>query len=357
MTEANSFTVETDKCLQALNTLALPAKASHFCTLSKFHHVKQALDFATDNDLTVIPLGAGSNIVLASNLTGLVLSLNLLGITEQKGSASNNDTVDVTFGAGENWHNAVIYTLKQGWYGLENLSLIPGNSGAAAIQNIGAYGVELADVLVSLKAVDIESGALLNLTNQECKFGYRDSIFKQSLKDKCIITEITLRLTKTPMVNLDYPALRAYFPESTTLPSPLLVSDAVCQIRRSKLPDPKELPNVGSFFKNPIVSADTLGRIQKEHSALDIELPFYPQDDGSIKIPAAWLVEYCQFKGFRRGSVGVHKDQALVLVNYNDVEGSDSAREILQLAQEIQRTVETEFGIELEVEPRVYGSL
>ena len=212
-------------------------------------------------------------------------------------------------------------------------------------------------MLVSLKAVDIESGALLNLTNQECKFGYRDSIFKQSLKDKCIITEITLRLTKTPMVNLDYPALRAYFPESRTLPSPLLVSDAVCQIRRSKLPDPKELPNVGSFFKNPIVSAETLGRIQKEHSALDIKLPFYPQDDGSIKIPAAWLVEYCNFKGFRRGSVGVHKDQALVLVNYNDIEGSDSARGILQLAQEIQRTVKTEFGIDLEVEPRIYGSL
>ena len=137
----------------------------------------------------------------------------------------------------------------------------------------------------------------------------------------------------------------------------MLVSDAVCQIRRSKLPDPKELPNVGSFFKNPIVSAETLGRMQKEHSALDIELPFYPQDDGSIKIPAAWLLEYCNFKGFRRGSVGVHKDQALVLVNYNDIEGSDSARGILQLAQEIQRTVKTEFGIDLEVEPRIYGSL
>ena len=357
MSESDSFTVETDKCLQALNSLALPAKASHFCTLSEFHHIKQALDFAKTNDLNVIPLGAGSNIVLASNLTGLVLSLKLLGITEQKDNTSNNDTVDVTFGAGENWHNAVIYTLKKGWYGLENLSLIPGNTGAAAIQNIGAYGVELADVLVSLKAVEIESGALLNLMNEDCKFGYRDSIFKQSLKDKCIITEITLRLTKTPMVNLDYPALREYFSESTKLPSPMLVSDAVCDIRRSKLPDPKELPNVGSFFKNPIVSAETLGRIHKEHSAPDIDLPHYLQDDGNIKIPAAWLVEYCKLKGFRHGSVGVHKDQALVLVNYNDVEGSDSAREILQLAEEIQRTIKTEFGIDLEVEPRIYGSV
>ena len=207
--------------------------------------------------------------------------------------------------------------------------------------------------------MNIQTQELRTFNKEECDFGYRNSIFKEELKGQYIITSVIFELSSLQhVIKKKYGDIESEL-KNNGIENPTIqdISKAVISIRNSKLPNPKVLGNSGSFFKNPIVSMETLNRIQEQHSALDIELPFYPQDDGSIKIPAAWLLEYCNFKGFRRGSVGVHKDQALVLVNYNDIEGSDSARGILQLAQEIQRTVKTEFGIDLEVEPRIYGSL
>ena len=347
--------IETNKCLQAHNSLALAVTASHFCCVSDYQQIEEALAFAKSNNLSVMPLGAGSNLVLASDVDGLVVYVDLLGVMVTEAFDTPEGHVDVTFCAGEDWHEMVLYSLKQGWYGLENLSLIPGNMGAAAIQNIGAYGVELSDLLVSLKALDLESGESFTLTNQECQFSYRDSVFKQSLKDKCLITELTLRLLRSPAINLEYPALKGYFLGRQEPLTATMVSEAVCSIRRSKLPDPKELPNVGSFFKNPVIPATKFIELQRKHLDHGADIPGYEQDGGAVKVPAGWLVEHCQFKGVRHGSAGVHKHQALVLVNYNDCPASNNAQDILDLAATIQKKVFADFGIDLEIEPRVYG--
>ena len=346
--------IETKKSLLTMNTMALPSTAEYFCSASTVDEVKKALSFAREHNLAVTPLGAGSNVVFASNLSGLVLHLGLKGWESVAPQGVSTEYIDVTFTAGENWHDMVLMCLDRGWYGLENLSLIPGNMGAAAIQNIGAYGVELSSRLVSLQVVDIDSGSCLELDREACQFSYRDSVFKQSLKDKCIITHVTLRLSTEPNINIDYPALNAYFVALDKDPTPQLVSNAVCKIRREKLPDPNELANVGSFFKNPVIARSALAHVQAVDG--NVEVPFYPQTDGSVKVPAAWLIDRCQFRGVRRGNVGVHDKQALVLVNYSNEGDNDSAREVLALAKEIQVAVKVRFGIVLEVEPRIYGS-
>ena len=345
--------IETKKSLLTMNTMALPSTAEYFCSASTVDEVKKALSFAREHNLAVTPLGAGSNVVLAGNLSGLVVHLGLKGWESVVPQGVSTEYVDVTFAAGESWHDMVLMCLDRGWYGLENLSLIPGNMGAAAIQNIGAYGVELSSRLVSLQVVDIHSGTCSELDREACQFSYRDSIFKQSLKDKCIITHLTLRLSTEPNINIDYPALNAYFVALDKDPTPQLVSNAVCKIRSEKLPDPNELANVGSFFKNPVITRSALALVQTADG--NVEVPFYPQTDGSVKVPAAWLIDQCQFRGVRRGNVGVHDKQALVLVNYSNEGDNDSAREVLALAKEIQVAVKVRFGIVLEVEPRIYG--
>ncbi|MDE0747584.1 MAG: UDP-N-acetylmuramate dehydrogenase [Porticoccaceae bacterium] len=345
--------IERNKSLLAMNTMALDSTAEYFCSASTLKEVHQALSFAKDHNLSVTPLGAGSNVILASNLSGLVLHLGLKGCESAEVIGGADGSIDVTFDAGENWHDMVLMCLDRGWFGLENLSLIPGNMGAAAIQNIGAYGVELSSLLVSLQVVDIQSGALFELGSEACQFSYRDSVFKQSLKDKYIITQLTLRLSTEPNINIDYPALSAYFIELNKDPTPQMVSDAVCDIRREKLPDPNKLANVGSFFKNPVINQSALAELQCVEGKG--EVPFYSQPDGSVKVPAAWLIDKCKFRGAQRGGVGVHDKQALVLVNYRNDANNDSAREILSLAKEIQATVKARFGIDLEVEPRIYG--
>ena len=346
--------IETKKSLLTMNTMALPSTAEYFCSASTVDEVKKALSFAREHNLAVTPLGAGSNVVLAGNLSGLVVHLGLKGWESVVPQGVSTEYVDVTFAAGESWHDMVLMCLDRGWYGLENLSLIPGNMGAAAIQNIGAYGVEFSSRLVSLQVVDIHSGTCSELDREACQFSYRDSIFKQSLKDKCIITHLTLRLSTEPNINIDYPALNAYFVALDKDPTPQLVSNAVCKIRREKLPDPNELVNVGSFFKNPVIARSALALVQAVDG--NVEVPFYPQTDGSVKVPAAWLIDQCQFRGVRRGNVGVHDKQALVLVNYSNEGDNDSARKVLALAKEIQVAVKVRFGIVLEVEPRIYGA-
>ncbi|MGB2286919.1 MAG: UDP-N-acetylmuramate dehydrogenase [Porticoccaceae bacterium] len=328
--------------LQALNSLAVAAQAEFFCSVTTTEQLIQALNFANERQLPVTALGGGSNLVLAGDISGLVIYLDLMGISHQQ---LTSEQVHVSFAAGENWHSAVEYCLQQGWYGLENLSLIPGNVGAAPIQNIGAYGVELSDVFVRLEAIDTRSGLAVTMDSQACQFGYRDSIFKRSDRNHYLITEVTLALSTVAEVNIEYPALASAL--EGTDPTPASVSDAVCRIRRSKLPDPAVTPNVGSFFKNPIVDKQHLEQLTKDYSAL----PFYNQQAGDVKIPAAWLIDQCGYLGARVGDVGVHEKHALVLVNFGG-----SGAEILQLAAEIQAAVKARFDIALEIEPRIYGS-
>ena len=341
MTLLHGLEISEQTDLQALNSLAVSARAEFFCTVATTEQLLQALAYASERQLQVTALGGGSNVVLAGDISGLVINLGLSGISHQQVSSGQ---VHVSFAAGENWHQAVQYCLQQGWYGLENLSLIPGNVGAAPIQNIGAYGVELCDVFVSLQAIDTLSGDLVVMDTQACQFGYRDSIFKKPEGNRYLITEVTLALSTATDVNIHYPALANAL--QGTEPTPESVSAAVCHIRREKLPDPAVTPNVGSFFKNPVIGKALFDRLLSQHSGL----PHFNQQDKGIKIPAAWLVDQCGYLGHRIGNVGVHEKHALVLVNFGG-----SGADILQLAAEIQAAVAAKFDIKLEIEPRIYG--
>ncbi len=343
-----SLIIEQHISLQPFNSLALPASAEYFCSVTDKQELLAALDYAREHQLEVTPLGGGSNLVLAGDLSGLVIYLNIKGFSYSVAGES----VEVTFAAGENWHEGVLSTLQRGWYGLENLSLIPGNMGAAPIQNIGAYGVELADLFVSLRAVEIASGELCVFDRAACQFGYRDSLFKNAARDQYIIIDITLRLTTSPAVNISYPAIMAAVAEAGLEDNltPEAVSQLVCQIRQQKLPDPAVIPNAGSFFKNPVIADSAVAELHKRYP----QMPAYPQPQQQSKIPAAWLIDQCGFKGVRRGSLGVHKHQALVLVNHQD-KGTGSGELLLALADEICDAVWQRFSIRLEIEPRVYG--
>ncbi|MDA8681812.1 UDP-N-acetylmuramate dehydrogenase [Porticoccaceae bacterium] len=356
MGHAAPLKIYRDKSMGNLNTLALPAKVSHFCVVTNVGELQQAIEFANSEGLQIIPLGAGSNVVLTVNLDALVVSINFQGI-ENVDSNEAGDYVDIKFSAGENWHQSVIHSLNNGWYGLENLSLIPGNIGAAAIQNIGAYGAELSDTLVSVGVFNIESYACSQLSREECQFSYRNSIFKQSLKDKCIITDITLRLSRKAKLNIEYPALLEYFNSHNLSPTARNVSRAVCDLRRCKLPDYKMLPNVGSFFTNPVLSIHEFEKLKGLQRYRHIDIPFYRNLDGMIKVPAGWLIDNLGFRGARQGSAGVHEKQALVLVNHRDGPQDDWARDIMLLATQIRDTVKSQCLIQLEIEPRVYGPL
>ena len=352
--------IQQNVSLRAFNTLALPSTAEYFCSVSEHSQLLQALEFARTSALVVTIIGGGSNIVLAGDIPGLVIQIDLRGVSHRYVTAAGNATgdlanaVDVTFAAGENWHQQVLFCLDQGWYGLENLSLIPGTMGAAPIQNIGAYGVELADRLISLQALDRQSGELVCFDRQSCEFGYRDSLFKHAGYDRYIIVDVTLRLSTKPEPNISYPALSAAveaFCRREGLTSeaitPRLVSNLVCEIRRQKLPDPALLPNAGSFFKNPLLKQPQLNALLAQFE----DMPNYPQPDGGAKIPAAWLIEQCGLKGAERGEVGVHDRQALVLINRGQANGA----ELLALAGEVRQSVEQRFAISLEIEPRIYG--
>jgi len=334
--------------LQDYNTLALPGRAEYLCTVNGRDQLRQALAFARQRQLPVTMLGGGSNIILSGDIEGLVIRLAPTGISTipTLASEADSDRVLVCAGGGENWHGFVTHCLEQGWHGLENLALIPGSVGAAPIQNIGAYGVELASHFHSLDAIDLVTGELLHLDAEACRFGYRDSIFKQELKGRVAILTVTLALSTAPEVCLDYPELRAALADSPA-PTPRQLYDAVCALRRAKLPDPAQRPNAGSFFKNPIIGSDQAAALRKLHPGL----PGYPQPGGVEKIPAAWLTERAGWKGRRVGAVGVHDRQALVLVHF----GGGSGRELLGLAAAIARDVRHRFGIALELEPAVLG--
>ncbi len=330
--------------LQPYSALALEAKARLFADIRAEEDLLEALKLAKQQQLPVMPLGEGSNIVLSQDYPGLVLRILLSGIEEVD---ENRDFIWLKVGAGQNWHQLVEHCLAFHYWGLENLSLIPGSVGAAPIQNIGAYGVELRDLLAELEAVEIKSGVKVVFQTEACRFGYRDSVFKQRLKDKYIITSVTFKLCKEPQLQIDYPALKAAlaaFDDDKITPQ--IVSDTICQIRRSKLPDPAEIPNVGSFFKNPVIDRESLSTLQADYP----DLPVYVVDEQRVKLAAGWLIERAGWKGKRLGKVAVHDQQALVLTNTEQ----GSGRDILALAQAVRESVKAKFAIELEQEPRTY---
>lgn len=330
--------------LQRYNTLASPVMAQFFVSVTTELELLEAVKFARERKLPLLVLGGGSNIVLRDDFPGLVIHIHLLGkdlVNE------DDDYVYVKAAAGENWHEFVEYCLDYQYWGLENLSLIPGSVGAAPIQNIGAYGVELENVFSELTALDVQSGLSVTFVKDSCQFNYRDSVFKGALKDKYIITSVTFKLYKRPHLVLEYPALKnalsGYAEDSIT---PNLVSEVVCNIRQSKLPEPKQIPNVGSFFKNPIVSESILQSIQKNYPAI----VSYPAGEGKVKLAAGWLIDCAGWKGNNEGGAAVHDQQALVLTNPHRLKG----QAVLDLAQKIQASVFSLFGVELEIEPRIY---
>ncbi len=329
--------------LQNYNTLASPVFAEFFVSVQDEAELIAALKFAKENNLPLLVLGGGSNIVLHDDFPGLAIHIQFMGKELVREDAEH---VYIEAAAGENWSDFVDYCLDEEAWGLENLSLIPGNVGAAPIQNIGAYGVELKDVFSELTALEIKSGLSITFTADACQFGYRDSVFKSALKDQFIITSVTFKLTKSPALKIHYPALRdalANVPADEITPE--LVSQIVCDIRSSKLPDPKTIPNVGSFFKNPIVSTARLVAIQQAYPNVVV----YPVDENSVKLAAGWLIDRAGWKGFSKGAT-VHEQQALVLTNPNRLSGSV----VLEVAGLIKASVLSTFGVELEQEPRNY---
>ncbi|MAU27180.1 MAG: UDP-N-acetylenolpyruvoylglucosamine reductase [Muricauda sp.] len=334
--------IQQNISLKNLNTFGIDVKASFFIEITSMLELQKALALKAYPKKFVI--SGGSNMLLTKDIDALVLHINIKGISVVE---EDDDMVVVQAMAGENWHEFVMWAIDRGYGGIENLSLIPGNVGTAPIQNIGAYGVELKDVFVSCTAMEIATGELKEFDKEACQFGYRDSIFKREEKGNYIITAVNLRLTKrNHKLNTDYGALeKELLDQNIVYPTIRDISNAVIKIRRSKLPDPKEIGNSGSFFKNPVVSRKTFEKLQKKHPGL----PHYEVDKTQVKVPAGWLIEQCGFKGVRVGDAGVHEKQALVLVNY----GNASGTEILQLAEEIQAAVKKKFKIRLTPEVNI----
>ncbi|MEM9685655.1 MAG: UDP-N-acetylmuramate dehydrogenase [Bacteroidota bacterium] len=331
--------------LKHYNTFGIDVNATHFITVTSVNELITVLNHTDYSDIVV--LGGGSNILFTQHVNALVIHVNSKG----KRIVYEDDTiVHIEVAAGENWHEFVLWTLEHQFGGIENLSLIPGNTGAAPIQNIGAYGVELKDVFIACQAVDKTTRDIRKFTHSECKFGYRNSIFKNEAKGKYIITSVTLRLQKKEhRLHLSYGSIQDML-EAKEIHPPTIkdVSDAVIRIRKSKLPDPAILGNGGSFFKNPVIPVAHFNRIKKTHP----NIPSYPVPESpeqQLKIPAGWLIEQCGFKGKRMGDAGVHEKQALVLVNYGNATGAS----IRELAKTIQATVKQRFDIALETEVNI----
>jgi UDP-N-acetylmuramate dehydrogenase len=333
--------VQENVSLQKLNTFGIEARAKHFAEFSSVEKLKSILTLREYKNEKLLFIGGGSNLLFTSEIIeGLVLQNKIKGIELVE---ENEKEVYLKSGAGEVWHDLVLYTISKNWGGIENLSLIPGTVGAAPMQNIGAYGVEIKDVFESLEAYEIATGIVKTFSLEECDFGYRSSIFKHEAKGKFVIVSVTFKLSKQPTFNISYGAINDTLKQmKVTQLSVKAISDAVISIRQSKLPDPKEIGNAGSFFKNPEIPVSVFEKIKVDYP----EIPSYPTVPGMTKVPAGWLIEQCGWKGKVVGHTGVHKNQALVLVNYGQAKGE----EIKTLSIEIQKSVNVKFGIELEAE-------
>lgn len=334
-----------DYPLRRHNTLALPSFARYYGEVATLEQLEEARRFAQKHRLPLIALGEGSNVVLGERIEGLVVRLlNSETTVEQPGE----NRILLTVGAGHNWHQLVQHTLQKGWFGLENLALIPGSVGAAPIQNIGAYGVEIERFLRGVHAFDVASGEQVWLSAADCRLGYRDSVFKSCYRDRFVICAVDLELSTVAAPVLEYPALRDHLERYLSCdPEPRDIFDAVCRIRREKLPDPDILPNAGSFFKNPILDIDQAHKLLFRYP----DMATFPAPQGRLKLAAAWLIDRAGWKGKRLGEVGVHDRQALVLYN----RGQGRTDELLELARHIAASVREQFGVELEMEPRCYG--
>lgn len=334
--------IERNVQLKAFNTFGIPVLADGFATFKSVEELQQLLPHRKDFDDLLI-LGGGSNILFTKDVKALVLKNEIEGIEIVN---ETDDFVFVKAGAGVVWHQFVLYTVANNWGGIENLSLIPGSVGASPMQNIGAYGVEIKDVFDSLEAVEIKTGNLRSFNNSDCNFGYRESVFKRELKNQYVITSVTYRLNKKPVLQTSYGAINDELQTQGKAPSVKNVSDAVIAIRNSKLPNPKDLGNAGSFFKNPVVSAEKANSLKAQYE----NIPNYPQADGTVKLAAGWLIEQSGWKGKQIGHCGVHAKQALVLVNY----GGSTGSEIYDLSSKVLEDVNAKFGIQLEREVNIW---
>ncbi len=331
--------VHTHYPLIHLTTFGVDVCARHFAEVHTHDELRTALELPGEK----LFLGGGSNILFTRDYSGTVIKINLRGVDTER---EDDDSVYIRVAAGENWHTFVRYAVERNLGGVENLSLIPGTVGAAPIQNIGAYGTEIRDVLEEVEFMHSDDGSLAAMSTAECSFGYRTSVFKRELRHRVVITSILVRLAKRPQLNLSYPALAqavAHVPTGQLTVRD--VSEAVCDVRRSKLPDPAALGNAGSFFKNPEIPHDIARQLQQEHPTM----PVYQAKAGCAKIPAGWLIEQCGWKGRRIGRAGTYPKQALVIVNYGDASGG----EILAVAQAVQADVRERFGIDLEPEVNI----
>ncbi len=335
--------IEENKSLKEYNTFGIDCSAKYFVAVTSVSELQQILSEKKFENRFII--GGGSNMLLTKDIDALVIHLNLKG---KKIISETDSVVTLQAMAGENWHEFVQYCINNDFGGLENLSLIPGNVGTAPIQNIGAYGVELKDTFISCEALEIATGKKRTFTKEECNFGYRNSIFKNEEKGNYIITSVTFQLTKKAhKLNTDYGAIKEKLAEKNIQkPTIAAISEAVIEIRQSKLPDPKKLGNSGSFFKNPVISSEKFKKLKIENP----DAPYYEISAAEYKIPAGWLIEQAGFKGKRFGDAGVHKNQALVLVNY----GNASGDEIWELALKIQQAVKDKFDIYIEPEVNIF---
>ncbi len=334
--------IKKDVQLKSLNTFGIEAKTRYLAIANTIEKISFALNFASYNNLPVMVLGGGSNILFTQDFDGVIIQPLIPGINVME---DTDEAITIRVGAGVNWDKLVEWTVSRGVYGLENLSLIPGSVGASPIQNIGAYGVEVKDTILKVEGINVSTKKTLELQNSECGFGYRDSIFKKEMKGTIIITYVWFKLSKKVNLITNYGNLEE---EILKLGEKSLqnLRDAVINIRKRKLPDPAILGNAGSFFKNPVINISSFELIKSRYPTI----PSYPLSDDQVKIPAGWLIEQCGWKGKELKTCAVHKDQALVLVNLGNAKGA----EILDLARQIQGSVLTEFGIHLDFEVNIF---
>ncbi len=335
--------IERNYPLQELNTFGLKVHTTAYFRITSLEEINELLSNPEISTLKKLVLGGGSNMLFSKDYDGLIIHNCIQGI---RIDSEGDDQVLVTAGGGVNWHAFVLYCVDHGYGGIENLSLIPGCVGAAPIQNIGAYGVEIKDTFFELTAVNLIDGSLQKFNAAQCHFGYRDSVFKRAGKNKFIITEVTFRLSKNPAINVSYGAIKIQI-ESMNISAPTIkdVSEAVIAIRQSKLPDPKVIGNAGSFFKNPEIPNTQFEELQKSFP----DIVGYKTHDQLTKVAAGWLIENSGWKGKRIGNTGMHDKQALVLVNYGNATGN----ELIQHAKNVQSSVKEKFNIELEMEVNI----
>jgi UDP-N-acetylmuramate dehydrogenase len=334
--------IHNDYNLSALNTFGIPATAKFFVEIEDEEQLKELFSNPVFVASKKLFLGGGSNVLFTKDFDGIVVLNKLKGMEVVE---ENQSYAIIRSMGGEMWHDFVTFAVDRGYWGIENLSLIPGTVGAAPMQNIGAYGVELKDTLVNVEAYEIETGGKKIFAKEECEMGYRDSIFKNKAKGKYFISAVTVQLGKKENKNITYKILADYLEQNKIeVTGPKDISDAVAAIRRSKLPDPKVIGNAGSFFKNVFVEEPLFKKLQETYP----EIPHF-EEDGVIKIPSGWLIEKCGWKGYRSGNVGIHERQALVLVNHGGATGD----ELIHLAYEVIASVKEKFGLELSPEVNI----